>query len=104
MGDAARIAAAGVDELEMAGMNAGFDAAMLKVMDTNRVGDPVRRYLYDLGATNLADAALLADEEKDVWSCFCEPAGLITTRREDMGQKIAVKKLWLAARKVPRFH
>ena len=92
MGDAARVAVVGADDLDMAGINAGFEAPMLKVMDTNRVGDKVRRYLYDFGATNLAGAALFADEEKDVWSCFCEPAGLQTTVREDMGQKIAVSE------------
>ena len=96
----ARGAVVGAEDLSIEEINAAFEAPMLKVMDTNRVSDKVRRYLYELGATNLADAALLADEEKDVWSCFCEPAGLLTTKREDMGQKIAVKKLWLAARKV----
>ena len=93
-------AVVGAEDLTIADVNAGFEAPMLKVMDVSRVGDKVRRFLYELGATNLADAALLADEEKDVWSCFCEPAGLLATKREDMGQKIAVKKLWLAARKV----
>ena len=34
-------------------------------MDSNRVGDKVRRYLSDLNATNLSGAALVADEEKD---------------------------------------
>ena len=89
-----------VEAMPISEINGGFGASMLKVMDTNRVGDKVRRYLFDLGATTLSDAALLADEEKDVWDCFCEPAGLVKSVREDIGQKIAVKKLWLAARKI----
>ena len=84
----------------MEDVNAAFEAPMLKVLDANKVGDKVRRYLYDLNALNLSDTALMADEEKDVWSCMCEPAGLQMSVREDAGQKIAVKKLWLAARKV----
>ena len=81
-------------------VNAAFDHAMLKVLDVNKVGEKVRKYLYDLNALNLPDTALLADEEKDVWSCMCEPAGLNASVREDAGQKIAVKRLWPAARRV----
>ena len=59
----ARGAVVGAEDLSIEEINAAFEASMLKVMDTNRVSDKVRRYLHELGATNLADAALLADEE-----------------------------------------
>ena len=51
-----------VEAMPISEINGGFDASMLKVMDTNRVGDKVRQYLFDLGATTLSDASVLCHQ------------------------------------------
>ena len=80
--------------------NQAFQPALLQVLNTFKVNNKVRIYIFKVGIESLEDAGLHADDEKQVWEAFCEPAGLLKTNVDDQGQKIACKKLWLAGRKV----
>ena len=81
-------------------VNSSFDASLVQCLDKFKVNDKVRTYLKNVGIETLEDAGLHADDEKQVWEAFCEPAGLSKTDVNDQSQKIACKKLWLAGRKV----
>ena len=77
-----------------------FEPSLLQMFDKFKVDERVRTLLKQLDISSLEDVGLHADDEKQVWEAFCEPAGLSKTDIADMGQKVACKKLWLAGRKV----
>ena len=78
-------------------INKSFDGPLLAVIDSVKLDEKIRRYLHSIPVLNLEDCAMLADDEKDVWENFCEPAGC---QKTEQAMKIAAKKLWRAARKV----
>ena len=45
------------DRMSIDEIDAAFGSTMLKVLDTNKVGEKVRKYLYDLDSLSLADTA-----------------------------------------------
>ena len=77
-----------------------FEPSLLQMFEKFKVDDRVKTFLGRLNIQTLEDVGLHADDEKQVWEAFCEPAGLSKTDIGDMGQKVACKKLWLAGRKV----
>ena len=81
-------------------VNVDFEPSLFQLLEKFGVNGKVRAHLTRLKVNSLEDAGLLADEEKQVWESFCEPAGLSKTDPDDQAQKVPRKKLWLAGRKV----